>query len=85
MNAVLSPQRGEEAPEYAQDNKRTLAGHALEGVSIAGQVSWKLITCSAVALCTKDMLSVNGSCDVHLVHAFIVGNLHYPPIIELGL
>lgn len=41
MSAVVSAARDEEAPEHAQDSKLTLAGHTLEGISIAGQVSWK--------------------------------------------
>lgn len=37
MCAIVSAARDEEAPEHAQDSKLTLAGHTLEGISIAGQ------------------------------------------------
>lgn len=88
MCAIVSAARDEEAPEHAQDSKLTLAGHTLEGISIAGQVSWKVnqpasAHCSALALCS--MLSVSDRYNLRYVHAYIVGNLHHPPITKPGL
>lgn len=87
MNTATAAQRDEESSQHAPDSKLTLAGHVLEGISIAGQVSWKLhqlvaahFNCAQGMCCQWRVI-----CDVHYVHAYIVGNLHHPALTKCRL
>lgn len=95
---MVSAKQDQEERHDTTSSKLTLAGHNLEGISIAGQVSQqtpvtcKLLRRADILHCTStlDHSCVSMQPDMQPVchkacPCFLVGNLHHPSISKLGL